>query len=87
MITSSKTMTKTDLLITYNSVTNIVNLLFISLLNMFYRQLSVCHAVLSVDCSLMVTCAERANLFALLNLWFPCVLSRYHVVSWVRCGA
>ena len=35
MIPSSKTMTKTDLLITYNSVTNIVILLFISLLNMF----------------------------------------------------
>ena len=33
----------------------------------------VCHAVLSVHCSLLVTCWERANLLALLYVMFYCV--------------
>ena len=45
--------------------------------------LRVCHAFLSVYCSLVVTCWERANLLALLCVMF---LSLSHVVSWVKCG-
>ena len=45
----------------------------------------VCHAVMSVHCSLVVTCWERADLLALLYV-LSCVLSLSHVVSWVRCG-
>ena len=33
----------------------------------------VCHAVLSVLCSLVVTCRERADLLALLYVMFSCV--------------
>ena len=33
----------------------------------------VCHAFLSVHCSLVVTCWERANLLALLCVLFYCV--------------
>ena len=43
----------------------------------------LCHTVLSVPCSLVVTCWERADLL----LWFLVFLSRLHMVSWVRCGA
>ena len=54
----------------------------------------VCHAVLSVHCSLVVTCRERANLLALLYVMFSCfvlfgflvILSLSHLVSWVMCG-
>ena len=35
----------------------------------------VCHAVLSVHCSLVVTCWERANLLALLYVMFLVFLS------------
>ena len=34
---------------------------------------AVCHAVLSVHCSLVVTCWERANLMALVYVMFSCV--------------
>ena len=34
----------------------------------------VCHAFLSVHCSLVVTCWERANLLALLYVMFYCVV-------------
>ena len=33
----------------------------------------VCYAVLSVPCSLVVTCLERANLLVLLYVMFSCV--------------
>ena len=46
----------------------------------------VCHAAMSVYCSLVVTCWERANLLAHLCLVFSCVLSLSHVVSWDRRG-
>ena len=46
----------------------------------------VCHAVLSVPCSLVITCWERADLLALLCVMFSYVLSLSHTVSWVRCG-
>ena len=42
---------------------------------------------LSIHCSLVVTCWERADLLALLYVMFYCVLSLSHVVSCVRCGA
>ena len=32
----------------------------------------VCHAVLSVHCSLVVTCWEKAHLLALLYVMFSC---------------
>ena len=46
----------------------------------------VCHAFLSALCSLVVTCWERAGLLALLCVIVSCVLSLYHVVSWVSDG-
>ena len=46
----------------------------------------VCHAGLSVHCSLVATCWERANLLALLYAMFSWVLLLSHVVSLVRCG-
>ena len=46
----------------------------------------LCHTVLSVPCSLVVTCLERTDLLALLYIMFSCVLSLSHMVSWVRCG-
>ena len=42
--------------------------------------------VLSVPCSLVVTCWERADLLALLYVIFPCVFAPLHMVSCVRCG-
>ena len=39
----------------------------------------VCHAFLSVHCSLVVTCWERANLFTLVFVMLSCVLSLSHV--------
>ena len=38
---------------------------------------SVCHAFLSVHCSLVVTCWGRANLLALLCVMFSCVFVTY----------
>ena len=51
----------------------------------FVIYVCVCQA-LSVHCTLVVTCWERANLLALLYVMFSCVLSLSHVVSWVKCG-
>ena len=39
-----------------------------------------CHAVLSVPCSLVVTCWEMANLLALLHVMFTCVFVTYSYV-------
>ena len=46
----------------------------------------VCYTMLSVPCSLVVTCCERADLLALVYMIFSCVLSLSNMVSWVRCG-
>ena len=46
----------------------------------------LCCAVLSVPCSLVVTCWERADLLALLCVVLYCVLSLSHTVFRVRCG-
>ena len=45
----------------------------------------VWHAVLSVPCSPVVTCWERADIMALLYVMFSCVLSLFHMMFWVRC--
>ena len=50
----------------------------------FLFMFPVCLVFLSVHCSLVVTCWERADLLALLYVMFYCVLSLSHVVSWVR---
>ena len=53
---------------------------------LFVICICLCHTAISVSCSLMVTCWERADLLALLCVMFSCVLSLSHNVSWVRCG-
>ena len=45
------------------------------------------YVFLSVHCSLVVTCWERADLLALVYMMFFVFLSLSHVVSCVRCGA
>ena len=40
---------------------------------------------MSVSCSIVVICWERADLSALLYV-ISCVLSISHTVTWVRCG-
>ena len=40
----------------------------------------LCHTVMSVSCSLMITCCERTDLLALLYVTFSCVLSLSHTV-------
>ena len=46
----------------------------------------VCHAFASVDCCLVVTCWEKADLLAIVFLCLIVFLSLSHVVSRVRCG-
>ena len=46
----------------------------------------VCHAFLSVHCSLVVTCRERAGLLTHFNFMLYCIFVTFHVVSLVRCG-
>ena len=41
---------------------------------------SVFHAVLSVHCSLVATCSERAGLLALLYVMFSCVIVTFPCV-------
>ena len=44
-----------------------------SFVNPLLFMFGVCHAFLSVHCSLVVTCCERADLLALLCVMFYCV--------------
>ena len=46
----------------------------------------LCHTVLLLPCSPVVTCWEVADLLALLCLMFSYVLSVSDMVSRVRCG-
>ena len=46
----------------------------------------VCHVFASVHCCLVVTCWERADLFALDCDVKLCFCPFPHVLSWVRCG-
>ena len=45
-----------------------------------------CHSVLSVPYSLVATCGERTDVYALLFVMFLLFLSLSHMMSWVRCG-
>ena len=45
----------------------------------------VSRAFASVNCCLVVTCWERADLLALVGDVY-CILLLSNVVSWVRCG-
>ena len=45
----------------------------------------VFHALASSHCCLVVTCWEKADLLALVGDAY-CILSLFHVVSWVWCG-
>ena len=53
---------------------------------LFMLQVCLCYTVLSVSCSIVITCWDRAGLLALLCGMFPCVLSLSHIVPWVLCG-
>ena len=66
--------------------TNILDFIEVDLSFLLFM-FRVCNAFLSVHCSLVVTCCERANLLALLCVMFYCALSLPRAVSWVRCGA
>ena len=50
----------------------------------------VCHTILSVPCSLLITCWEGADsgadVLALCVLCFLVFLSHFHMMSYVRCG-
>ena len=46
----------------------------------------VCHAFLSVHCSLVVTCWERAGLLALLYIMFYCVFVTFPFGFQGQCG-
>ena len=62
-------------------------LLWILLLHVFMFRVCLRYAVLSVSCSLMIICWERADpLNFLCVMFFLMFLSLYHMVSWVRCG-
>ena len=50
---------------------------------MFRVYLTYC-LKLSVPCSIVVTCWEKADLLALLYVMFSCVLSLSHIVSSVK---
>ena len=43
----------------------------------------VCHTVLSVPCSLVNTCWEKADLLALFYMMFYCVFVTF--TTWLRC--
>ena len=60
----------------------------IAVTNLFTRTLesSLCHSVLSVPCSLLLTCWERADIFALSYVIFCVFLTLSNMVSWVWCG-
>ena len=53
---------------------------------LFMFRVYLCHTVLSVPCSHVVTCWERADLLALLFVVFSCVLSLSHKEFQVRYG-
>ena len=46
----------------------------------------VSHAFASVHCYLVVTCWERANLFALVGDVYCIFITFPYVAPWVRCG-
>ena len=58
-----------------------------SFVDLFFLMFYVClyFTVLSVPCSLVITCWERADLLAIFSAMFSCVLTRSHTVSRVWC--
>ena len=54
---------------------------------LFVFSVCLCHTVLSVHCSLVVTCWERADILALFYVMFSCVLVtfQYGVQGQVMC--
>ena len=54
---------------------------------LFLFHIRLHYTVLSIHCSLVVTCWERADVLALLCVMFCMFLSPSHIISWVRCGA
>ena len=53
----------------------------------FFFVSCISHAFESVHCSLVVTCWERADLWAIVDdVFFFSFLLLSHVVSWVRWG-
>ena len=46
-------------------------------MNPFFYLSFVCHAFLSVHCSIVVTCWEGSNLLALLYVMFSCVFATF----------
>ena len=54
---------------------------------LFVFHVCLCYTVLSVPCSHVIVCLERAEFLALLCVMFPCVLSLSHMVSRARCGS
>ena len=62
----------------FSTITQSGNVIFILLLVLCVR---LCYAVLHVLCCIVITCWERADLFALLCVMFTVFLSLPHV-SW-----
>ena len=54
---------------------------------LFMFHVCLYHTVLSVHCSLVITCWESADLLALLSVIFLVFLTFSHMVSRVGCGA
>ena len=52
---------------------------------LFIFHVFLCYAILSVPCSLVITCWEMGDLLALLCVVFSCVLLHSHILSWVKC--
>ena len=54
---------------------------------LFMFRVCLCHPVLSVPCSLVVTCWERADLLVLMHVMFSWVFNTfpYGIQSWARC--
>ena len=55
---------------------------------LFVFRVCLCHTLLSVPFRLVVTCWERADLFTLFCVMFPCVcfFFSFSYISRVRCG-
>ena len=48
---------------------------------LFMFHVCLCYAILSVPCSLVITCWEKVDLLVLLCIVFFCILSLSHMVS------
>ena len=57
---------------------------FVDIFLLFMFHVYLRYAVLSVPCSLVTTCWERADLLAILCVVLSCVFVTFHMVFWVR---